>query len=152
MIILPYCRQTTEYTCGPACLRMVFEHFGKSMREEDLAVLLDTDTEVGTITDEMPRIVVAQGFSVFEKKDASMGELEDYIGRGVPIIIDFIEPSEEDRHFAVVVGFEEADIILNDPWNGEGFRMSSEEFERRWGSPKNRYTRWMMILTASPAI
>jgi predicted double-glycine peptidase len=125
---------------------MMFEHFGKSMKEEDLAVLLNTNTEVGTITDEMPRIAADQGFSIFEKKDASMRDLEGYVERGMPVVVDFIEPSEENRHFAVVVGFDEENVILSDPWNGEGFQMKSEEFQERWGSSKNRYTRWMMVL------
>ena len=57
---------------------------------------------------------------------------------GIPVIVNFVEPSEEVGHFGVAIGEERGRVILHDPWNGEGFSLPLEEFERRWLGYKTR--------------
>lgn len=144
---IPYYKQKTDYTCGPACLKMVFEYLGEKTTKRELAAILNTTPEAGTHTDEMSRVARAHGFAAFEKRDASLEDIKDFISRDHPVIVDFIEPGEEERHFSVIVGFDENNFIFNDPWHGEGFTMPIDEFEKRWASPENRYPKWLMVVS-----
>ncbi|MFA6408398.1 MAG: peptidase C39 family protein [Candidatus Paceibacterota bacterium] len=148
MMLVPYYKQKTDYTCGPACLKMVFEYLGKKeVTKEELGVLVKTHPERGTSTDDMRLAVIEHGLFYSEKKEASLEDIRSFIARDIPVIVDFIEPEDEDRHFAVVVGIDTERITLNDPWHGEGFTMPVDDFEKRWGSPKNRYPKWLMAIS-----
>ena len=48
-IIIPYFKQESWYTCGPACLRMVLAFFGIARTEAEVMKECDT-TELGTTT------------------------------------------------------------------------------------------------------
>ena len=146
MINIPYYEQKTDYTCGPACLKMVFEHLGQKTTKRELAAFMNTTSEAGTHTDEMPRAARAHGLSAFTKKGASVEDIKDFIRRGIPVIVDYVEPEAEDRHFAVAIGFDDETLVLNDPWHGEGFRLQIGEFERRWADLRNRYQKWFMAV------
>jgi hypothetical protein len=40
---VPHFRQELEYSCVPACVRMVLAHYGDIRTEADLRLLLDTE-------------------------------------------------------------------------------------------------------------
>ena len=65
------------------------------------------------------------------------------------MIVNYVEPDTDTGHYAVVIGLENGKIILNDPWNGEGFAISEEEFVRRWQSGDGQFKKWFMAVSKS---
>ena len=59
------------------------------------------------------------------------------------------EPDGEEGHYAVVTAVTKRHVVLNDPWNGLGFRLTRGAFVRRW---KHRlagrnFIFWMMTIS-----
>jgi predicted double-glycine peptidase len=72
------------------------------------------------------------------------------LARKLPVIVDFIEPRDSERHFALIIALDGEHIVLNDPENGEKFSITVEEFDQRWADARNRYVRWMMVVSKEP--
>jgi ABC-type bacteriocin/lantibiotic exporter with double-glycine peptidase domain len=83
---LPLHLQETEYSCAPACLKMVLETLGVTKTESDLRTLCDC-TFSGT--DALHLIDAARklGFSGTMKHSLTFDELKEVIGEGqYPIV------------------------------------------------------------------
>lgn len=150
---IPYHKQATDYTCGPASLRMVYEYLGHYVSEEELASKLHTTPEVGTVSDNMSIPSLEYGFfTLVQHGKSTIVDIKYFLSMNMPVIVDFIEISREDRHFAVIVGQENNNFTMNDPWNGEKILIHIEEFDRHWSDARNRYVRWMMVVSREPII
>lgn len=77
-----------------------------------------------------------------------MHNLLFHVVEGIPVIVDYTEPTSNEGHYAVVIGFNKKRIILNDPWNGKDFSLPYKEFERRWIDHNGRWSnRWYLVLS-----
>jgi len=148
-ISVPFYKQDTGYTCGPTSLQMVFSFFGSFMSEADLADLAETNEIIGTDHHNMIEVARLGGFYCYVNDTSSLLEVESFIDRGFPVIVDFVEPVTEEAHYAVVVGFSKGSIVLNDPANGKDFKLSEDDFSLRWHDGTTRSVRWMMVLSKS---
>jgi len=148
MINLKFFKQKEEYTCGPAALRMVFDFFDKKFSEERLKKDLKPNKKIGTKHQALIKEARKKGFYCFVHDNSSMSNLKYFIEKGFPVIVHYIEPSDNLGHYAVVVGFNKKKIILNDPYNGKNFKIKIKEFEKRW-RPEEKISqkRWMMIIS-----
>lgn len=146
---IPFYKQDTDHTCGPASLQMVFSFFGYFKSEKKLSLEVRANHKDGTKHDAMIEIARKEGFYCYVNNDSSWDEIKRFITEGLPAIIHFAEPQTDEEHYAVVIGFEKSEIILNDPWNGKNFKMKKKEFLPRWrGSQGNRqYKKWIMIIS-----
>lgn len=147
---IPYYEQEEVYTCGPAALQMVFAYFDELRSQRRLTRLADTTPEHGTAQADMIRVAQEHGFYCLVRTHASLHDVRHYIRAGLPVIVNYIEPSENIGHFAVVTGFTRRHVILHDPWNGEGFRLSRHAFRRRWEDEHGRHLRWCMVIAREP--
>jgi predicted double-glycine peptidase len=147
MIIVPYVEQSTQYSCGPASLRMLFAFYGVERSEAVLAERLCTNAEVGTTHAHMIRVAREEGFYVFENDTSSIIELSGLLLCRIPVIVHFTEPSENDPHYAVVVKVDEQHVVLNDPWNGEKSVLDTQDFLTRWSSERALEDNWLMALS-----
>ena len=146
MIAVPYYNQDTSYNCGPAALQMVFAHYGFHFSEGELARRLKTKKETGTRNYRLAKMARREGFITKTKSGASLNQIKQYLDRDIPVIVNFIEPSHNDYHFAVVVGLTNGDVVLNDPWNGEKFTLPKKEFIKSWRSGERNHTHWLLAL------
>lgn len=142
---VPYFKQNTDYTCGPASLAMALSFLGKHRSELSLSRLALTNEDTGTTHSNIVRVAKDEGFVTEVKRGASLGDLKTVVRLGLPVIVNYTEPFENVGHFAVVVGFERGNIILNDPANGKGFQLSETNILRRWKSGNSK--RWMLIIS-----
>ncbi|MDP2704742.1 MAG: cysteine peptidase family C39 domain-containing protein, partial [bacterium] len=129
---VPYHKQSETFTCAPASLKMVFEYFGRHISEQELADELKTDKKNGTRNNKIIKTAVEHGFFCYANNDSEIGEIESFLKKGLPVIVNYIEPSNDEGHYAVVVGLSDDYLFLNDPWNGKKFEISREEFLKRW--------------------
>lgn len=143
---VPYHRQVTGYHCGPASLGMVLQFFKKPSRQRTLGKLMRTNERVGTDTRYMIRAATRAGFYCYVNDDSSSEEIKWFLMMRLPVIIRYIEPSENQDHYSVVVGYSKAGLTLHDPWNGRNTVLTSRSLRSRWRDHTGAHNRWMMVL------
>ena len=146
---VPFHKQTTDYMCAPTVIQMIFEYFGKHEKQETLAKDLKSSPERGTSHVEMVRCVREYGFKCYAKTGSSIDDIRHFLDQKIPVIVNYIEPCDETGHYAIAVEANDTELFLNDPWNGERFRIGISEFEKRWQNSTGRSKRWLMVI--SPA-
>ncbi|MFA5831228.1 MAG: peptidase C39 family protein [Candidatus Paceibacterota bacterium] len=149
---VPFFKQDTPYTCGPASLQMALDFFGVFEGEKRLAKELHTDNEEGTQPKWMMEAAEKRGFHCYEEINATLDDACFFLERKLPVIVYFLEPSENEIHYSIITGIEKGTVTLNDPWNGEGYRMSEQEFIGRWHCKDGRHERWLMAISPEPII
>ncbi|MEK6873468.1 MAG: cysteine peptidase family C39 domain-containing protein [Nanoarchaeota archaeon] len=148
LINLKHFKQDNGYACGPACLEMVFRHFGKKISEAKLTKMAKTKKS-GTSHVNMIKVASKEGFYCYVHNHSSINQIKHFIDLNLPVIVNYIEPKSEEGHYAVVVGYKRNKIILDDPWNGKNFKLSVKEFKKRWYDyhKKHKYSRWILVIS-----
>lgn len=121
--------QKTNYTCGPACIRMVLSKWGIEVSEEELVKQMHTNDKEGTKPEEMVSIASKFGLKVFTKQHATLEELDKLLREGWMVIVAY---SVDVPHYAVYAGSNEQHIFLNDPFFGERFAFLKKKFMNKW--------------------
>lgn len=145
-INVPYIEQKDNFMCGPAVLQMVLAFFGVHAEQEALAHLVTTSPKFGTPASRMARAAREYGFGYTVKQGASVEDIKIYLGDDLPVIVNFIEPDGNEGHFGLVIGHEEDELIIHDPWNGPEFKIKEEEFVRRWRAENDGRYHWILII------
>jgi predicted double-glycine peptidase len=65
----------------------------------------------------------------------------------MPVIVNYIESDNDDGHYAVVIGEEGENLIMNDPWHGKEFKIDKTDFESRWKSEDGQHIKWIMVVS-----
>lgn len=146
---VPYYKQKNWINCGPAVLQMVFSYFQHDLSQRKIARQAKTTAERGTENHDMIRVALEHGFYVYVNDHSTFFEIRHFLEKGLPVIVNFIEPTDDDAHFAVVSGITLHKIILNDPWNGRNFKMFHRDFLSRWHSSNNKHKEWIMVIAES---
>lgn len=145
---IPFYRQSNEFTCGPASLQMIFSFLGKFKKQDNLTRVLHT-TKTGTCHSSLIEEARGEDFFCYVNNNSTIHEIRHFINLGLPVVVNYNEPSTNDGHYAVVVGYDRNKIILNDPWNGKNFKMHENEFILRWHDCLNKHTckKWIMVVS-----
>ena len=115
---VPHYKQEFNYSCVPACVRMVLAHFGKLHGEAEMRQVLGAAPH-GTRMRNILRLA-SLGLDV-QLGTMSLAQITTALGAGVPPLV-FLETSYLDYwsircdHVAVVVGLDAALVLLNDPF------------------------------------
>jgi ABC-type bacteriocin/lantibiotic exporter with double-glycine peptidase domain len=141
---VPYQRQTTEWNCGPAVLSSVFASFGIEKDQRELAQELGTKERTGTARRALEKVTRKYGLAAKARTEANFDLIEEALEKKRPVIVNFVEPSDEEGHYAVAVYLTPQTLVLNDPWNGKDFKIKRREFASRWRKRNN----WMMTVSA----
>ena len=130
----PLQKQETEYSCGPACLRMVLESHGVSKTEAELRKLTGC-TVLGTTPSNIVLAARVLGLRETREYNLNLEELSEQLGSGIyPIVcigVRFDSDLRPQPHCAVVTAVSETRVELLDPWRGE-CSISTEEFQEEW--------------------
>lgn len=126
--------QETEYSCAPACLKMVLEALGAEISEEELRRLTDC-TFLGTDALSLVDAARGLGFSETGKYSLSFEELTGVLEEGLVPIVYFrtvVSSGKVHQTHAVIVELIERDEIhLIDPWRGRVI-YDFERFLAEW--------------------
>lgn len=146
---VPYFKQSTNYTCGPASLRMVLSYFDVKTNEKTLAEDLETNSDIGTMHHNMIEGVRRAGLYCYVNDQATIQELRYLLGFGAPVIIRFVEPSpKSEDHYGVVVGVNRFFITIHDPWHGPYQRYTHKSFSKRWRCDEiGTCAQWLMAVS-----
>lgn len=135
---VPHIQQEREYSCLPACVRMVLAFYDEQRSEDELRRLLRTrvtGTSPANLMLNLPDI----GFdaAVF---NGSMTLLRDHIAERTPCIVHLWTaplPHWEHSviHAVVVTGITEDMIVINDPaWETPALAIPLSDFLDAWSA------------------
>ncbi len=153
MLKLKPFRQTPGL-CGPASLKMVFDYYGVSVSEAEIAEIAGASREKGTSIEGLVRAAKHFGFRVLLKEGATLDDLKHFVKRKIPVIVGWF--FEDEGHYSVVVDINDKTLILRDPSLKKGVRkMPVERFLRVWfdfpgkliETPKDLILRLMLVIT-----
>jgi predicted double-glycine peptidase len=124
------CRQTTDYTCGPAAAVTALRKLGLPADEGKLALLSHTSSTTGTEPDILAGVLQKEyrkdGLSVEYRAFKDLSELRQ-AGLTLAVVkFDFLVD-----HFVTVLEVTDAEVIVGDPLNGLD-RMTHDEFRKKW--------------------
>jgi len=146
---VPFFKQQTDWFCGPAVIQSVLAAFGIEATQKELATELGTASWKGTDRADMGRPLRRRGLEARSHTLSSVADMGQFLSRGWVVMVNYIEPSEEICHFAVVIRVTAKRIYFVDPWNGPNFSLPVAEFVSRWyGCAKKSRERW--FLAAKP--
>ncbi len=126
--------------CGPASLKMVFDYYGTEKSEEEIAKLVGTTENLGTDEEGIKKAAESLGFKVEIKNESSFGDIQDYLSKKIPVIvnwftrgrIDYDDSQVPDGHYSVVAGLDEKFIYLQDPEIGKLRKIEKTDFMKVW--------------------
>ena len=124
------CRQTTDYTCGPAAAVTALEHLGLSAKEGELAVLSHSSPAVGTLPTLLCSAIKTrykdEGLQCRYQKFNTIEQLRK---SGVTLVV--IKENLLLDHCIVVLEVLDDAVAIADPVTGKEI-MPIEKFEKIW--------------------
>lgn len=158
MLEVPHLRQSTNYSCGPACLAMVLAFHGKAVSEATLIRRTGATPEDGLSPAGIARFLRRSRYSHKQQQRMTLSLLAAYLERGWPIIVAYqawpFKPSQTDLgrswdhgHYSVVVGLRDGRVCLVDPSSKRPRRfLDADKFIASWRDIETRgdkiYRRW----------
>lgn len=130
--IIPYFKQQTDYTCGPAALRMALGSFGISKTERALSKLLNTKPRVGTPVAAFPQACEKLRLSYCVERDATIDRVSRALKNKFTVIVGYFYEPEQVGHFAVIKKLTKKMIYLLDPEIGPTCAYTVRDFQRMW--------------------
>src|SRR3989344_9412902 len=126
--------------CGPASLKMVFDYHGTEKSEEEIAKMCNVDENLGTDDKTLKRVAEELGFKVEIKNNSSFEDIQQWLGKKVPVIVnwftrgraDYEDSEVADGHYSVVAGLDDEYIYLQDPEIGKLRKAEKDDFMKVW--------------------
>lgn len=145
-IHLQYHHQHTDFSCGPACLRMMFDHLGVHYSEEKLIALCHAMPKTGTSHAHLLAEVEKEKLHHIEKTLAEIADLLGFLDQGHPVIVNYLNPTTNNGHYAIVCGYEGETLLLSDPTNGKDYHISFDEFRSHWHNKNHTSKGWLLVI------
>jgi ATP-binding cassette subfamily B protein len=134
----PFYKQETDYSCVPACLRIVLASLGVFKTEQELRELCDCVLE-GTSALKAVDAARASGFKSTRKRNLIFDDLISELERGLfPIayVKTLLPPHAfAESHALVVIAIERDEVRALDPARGE-IAFTKDEFLVEWNSTR----------------
>ena len=133
--------------CGPASLKIVLDCYGVEKSEKELAKLCGTKKDLGTDDQGIKRAAERLGFKVQIKNNSNLKDIEKWLEKDVPVIVDwftrgrrdYADSDVADGHYSVVAGLDEKYIYLQDPEIGKIRKLNREGFMTVWFDFTGKY-------------
>jgi predicted double-glycine peptidase len=150
---VPHFLQSDDSTCGPASLRMVFGYYGTMLSEKDIAEICDHTYELGCKSEDMACAAESLGFKVYMKNNSTIEEVVRLIDANVPVIVDWFCGDPPEGHSSVVIGYNDENLFILDPYLEEMRVVSKYDFRRCWFdfyetpiTPQNLYVGQIIVI------
>lgn len=157
MLTVKHYRQQRCYTCGPACLRMVLDYFGKPDTEADISDAVGCTPEAGTSPANMARYLRKRGFVARSRSMRNLADIKADIKRGRPSIIAYqawsgsgveLAASNDHGHYSIITAVTADRVTLCDPSaKTKRIHLDHETFLARWHDRCAKgchYERWAL--------
>lgn len=145
--INPFQETLNTGMCGPASLKIVLSYYGKESSEKELAELCKTNKDLGTDDQGIKNAAESLGFKVFIKNNCYLNDIEEWLQKEVPVIVnwftrgrkDYTDEEVADGHYSVVRGIDDEYIYLQDPEIGKTRKLNKEDFMTVWFDFTGKY-------------
>jgi predicted double-glycine peptidase len=124
------CRQSNDYTCGPASAVTVLRKLGLPAEEGEIAILSHTSSLTGTEPDVLAKVL--------QKRYAAQGLVSEYRGfrsvdelRGAGLTVVVMKFNALQDHCVAILGVETNRVLVGDPLSGLR-SCGIEDFEEQW--------------------
>ncbi|MBI1984710.1 MAG: C39 family peptidase [Candidatus Wildermuthbacteria bacterium] len=126
--------------CGPASLKIVLDYYGIHASEKELAKSSGATRDRGINAEGLMKAAKRFGFKAVVKENSSFEDIEKWVKKGVPPIVDwftagraeYAESDVPDGHYSVVCGIDSAYIYLQDPELERIRKIERKDFKRVW--------------------
>ncbi|MDP3052326.1 MAG: cysteine peptidase family C39 domain-containing protein [bacterium] len=126
--------------CGPASLKILLSYYGIDKTEKELAKMTGWDKELGVDDKGIKSAAERLGFKVKIKNNSSFKDIEKWLNKGIPVIVDWFTRGRTDYndfdiaegHYSVVMGLDNKFIYLQDPEIGKMRKLKKENFMAVW--------------------
>lgn len=158
---VPHLRQQRDWSCGPACVRMVLRYFGEDVSESDLIEALSASDRDGTSPERIMQHLRARGLAVRQRRKADIRWLQLQASARTPVLVacqdwahkpgrtDYAH-SWDNGHYAVVVAASPETVTLCDPSSKRPRRhIPAADFLARWrdiSSDGKLYKQWGCVV------
>jgi ABC-type bacteriocin/lantibiotic exporter with double-glycine peptidase domain len=145
--IKPFQETLNASMCGPASIKIVLDYYGIEKSENELAKLCKVDKNLGVEDKIIKRVAEQLGFKVIIENDSNLKDIEKWLDKKVPVIVDWFtkgrldysESEVADGHYSVVAGLDDKYIYLQDPEIGRIRKLKRDDFMRVWFDFKGEY-------------
>ena len=145
--VKPFQEILNKSYCGPASLKMVLDYYGIEKTEKELVKMTGCDKDLGVDNKGIKKTAKALGFKVKIKNNSSYSDIQKWLDKGVPIIvdwftrgrIDYTDSDVPDGHYSVVAGLDDKFIYLQDPEIGKIRKIDKKDFLTVWFDFKGKY-------------
>jgi len=126
--------------CGPASLKIVLRYYGIEKSEEELARLTGMVPDLGADDKGIEKAAKSLGFNVEIRSESSFNDIESWLNKGVPVIVnwftrgrsDYPDSEVADGHYSVVAGLDDEHIYLQDPEISGMRKIKRDDFLLVW--------------------
>lgn len=126
--------------CGPASLKIVLDYYGVNKSEKELAELTDLVQGLGIDDESIAKAAKSLDFKVEIKNKSSFEDVEKWLKKDVPVIVDWFTRGRQDYdasqvadgHYSVAIGLDDQYIYLQDPEIGGERKIEREDFMKVW--------------------
>ena len=133
--------------CGPASLKILFSYYGIDKTEKELAKMTGWDKELGVNDKGIKNAAERLGFKVEIKNNSNFKDIEKWLKRSVPVIVDWFtrgkadynDSDVADGHYSVVMGLDDKFIYIQDPEIGKMRKLEIEDFMMVWFDFTGKY-------------
>lgn len=142
LLELPHIKQSTDYSCGPACATAILKYYGYKARERVMIKRLKADPEEGIPPEVLVKFFRDKKFRIKQKHNMDMAELEKLLDKGWPVIVAYQDwsPSKtnyhkswDHGHYAVIMGYDAEKVYMIDPSSSKKKKgLRKEDFIGRW--------------------
>ncbi len=140
LLEFPENKQVFHYDCGANSVLSVLQYYGNDDVSESEIIEIAGTTEEGTDDKGVLKALTHFGLE-YKAGQFTIDDLKKHIDDGYPVIVNFqaypledvdIEKSEDHGHYAVAIGYENGNMILEDPISMYRILIKDEELEARW--------------------
>lgn len=126
--------------CGPASLKIVLGYYGVNKSENELVKMATIVKGIGWCDKDIARVAESLGFKVEIKNESSFDDIENWLKKDVPVIVDWFTRGRQDYdnsevadgHYSVVCGLDDEYVYLQDPEIGGERKIAREDFMKVW--------------------
>jgi ABC-type bacteriocin/lantibiotic exporter with double-glycine peptidase domain len=138
--VKPFQETLNASMCGPASLKIVLNYYEIEKSEKELAKLCRHNKNLGVDDKKIKKAAEKLGFKVKIKNNSSFKDIERWLDKDVPVIVnwftkgrqDYSESEVADGHYSVVIGLDNNSIYLQDPEIGKIRKLSRDDFMSVW--------------------
>lgn len=135
-IALLHLKQDQEYSCLPACIRIVLHYLGSDFSETTIGNVCQT-APIGTDRDDAAQGIALLGFKTIKLIGATNDDITRFIQSGHPVIVllsvnELPYGGQAGMHAVVVNNYGTNEISFIDPARGEEITLTLSTFLKAW--------------------